>query len=204
MKTTLSSIIFNQILILVSLILSACSGYVDDVISLQEDIKRTSRATVKYDYPHVYEIINNYDIYDDMWDAWYTMYRQQTDDYRFEVGFYIYYDVEKQYLYTSELFYGPKVYYRDDDLNCASLKYGEITNKEHLCAFFHCHPPYRSYTELRPLGVSEMDIKMANELGIPGILMDYDNTGYINGYFDYDELLPIIIPFGPERKANRK
>ena len=205
MKTILSSIKCSKILILVSLFLSACSGYVDDVISLQEeDMERTSRATVQYDYPNVWEIINDYDIYNDMWDAWYTMYRKQTDEYRFEVGFYIYYDESKQKLYTGDLFYGPKLYYKDHDLNCASLTYGEITNKDHLCAFFHCHPPYKSYTEVRPLGPSDKDKETAYKLGIPGILIDYDSERYINANFEYDDMIPLILNFGPERRANRE
>lgn len=72
------------------------------------------------------------------------------------------------------------------------------------CAFFYCHPPYKSYTEVRPLGPSNKDKETAYKLGIPGILIDYDSEGYINANFEYDDMIPLILNFGPERRANRE
>lgn len=181
--------------------MSSCSGYEEEIIKEQEKSQDVSRS-MNYDYPSVWEIVNDSDLYDDLWDIWYSMYRKQTSEYRMEAGCYIYYNFSTGKPYCGEVFYGPKVYYNEDYSTCASLTYGQVVNETKLCAFFHCHPPYRSYKSHRPVGPSDADIQAAYLLGVPGILMDYSGAGYVDAYFDYDHTLPGFINFGPERKAS--
>lgn len=130
--------------------------------------------------------------------AWKEMLSHCTNHVRLEIGFYIYYNRDKNNYTIGEWKYGPLVTYAEE---CAYIDMGKPVNDYTVCAFFHCHPP--SYTiKGRPTGASKEDEALAYKLGIPGIVYDYC-AEYVDYLFPYNELKDNPCPyiFGPRQRS---
>ncbi|WP_305152375.1 hypothetical protein [uncultured Duncaniella sp.] len=183
--------IFLIFLAISSLSLNSCNDKED----MKEDMP--SRSTVEYQYPHVYDIVNNIKVDNEMCKAWDRMLSYANDMSRREIGFYIYYS--DGYYWFSEWFYGPNTSYESE--KSPIVKYGDVENENALCAFFHCHTPYYGVGS-RGTGPSEKDIEAAQLLGVPGILYDY-NAESVSWFFPYEDSLPMPYFFGDKRRPNR-
>ena len=177
--------------VLLSLFLTSCN---DDI---EEPSEYKGRSTEDFQYPHVYDIVNNLRVDNEMCRAWDRMLSYVNDNSRLEIGFYIYYD--KGDYWFSEWFYGPNTSYESEI--SPIIKYGDVENKNALCAFFHCHTPYYGVGS-RGTGPSDKDKEAAQILGVPGILYDY-NAESISWFFPYEDSLPMPYFFGYMRRPNR-
>lgn len=92
--------------VLLSLFLTSCN---DDI---EEPSEYKGRSTEDFQYPHVYDIVNNLRVDNEMCRAWDRMLSYVNDNSRLEIGFYIYYD--KGDYWFSEWFYGPNTSYESE------------------------------------------------------------------------------------------
>lgn len=184
--------------------LISCEGTMEDSALVENSLVYDNVEKDSYIYPNKIEIQTDSKVVVKMFDAWHEMLDIQTMHYRIEVGFYIYYDFFNKQFYFSELFYGPKIYYKDDykEDNKATMKYGDIVKESELCAFFHCHTPYYGMSYTRETGYSAADEEMANILGIPGLLFDY-GPKFVTGIYNYVDMEPQIYDFGPFRRTRK-
>lgn len=189
--------IYNVIIAILLLPLTACHD-VDD-ISIPNSSERlgASRSGQVLEYPTAEEIWNSDEFFYAATAAWDKMLTYVTETSRREIGFYIYYNHSSNTYTIGEWSYGPLVPYAGGEPAYVNL--GTPLFPLKLCAFFHCHAPYYGPGH-REGGPSQADINVANQLGVPGLLLDYNYDYLWPGYpYEYDS--PIIYTFGPEQRA---
>lgn len=197
----------TTIFILYFISLSSCSNNIIEDIEESEELLSlssrigNSRNGVEHVFPNLEKIALAPVVVTQMDKAWEKMLALVVPySYRQEVGFYIYYDHEKRDFWVGDLIIGPKVSYKSYDPACLEL--GKVENNLQVCAFFHCHTPwYNTKDDLyRPTGVSDKDIEAAFRMNLPGLLYDYQPP-YISDLDPYEEMHPVLTPFGPEKRS---
>lgn len=190
-------------LVAVTFIVTSCNSDSEDFVLNNKSNSRSIEVEplyISYVYPSVSEIINDPTVYNAMFIAWYETLSFATEEGRREVGFYIYCNLVTKKLSVGETVYGPFVKY--DAGTPASVRLGDPTDKETVCAFFHTHTPltFCPFEAYRNTGPSEDDIAFAQSSGLPGIVYDYLRIKIWSGHSPTDDAK--LYTFGVTRRKN--
>lgn len=185
-------------LITVVFLFTSCSNDENILSSENHDGVNPSEVTI-YKFPNVDEIASSQEFEQAALAAWEEMLTYSTPQHRREIGFYIYYDRDKNSYEIGDWIYGPLEPYSSH--KPSSIVFGEALFPNKVCAFFHCHPPYLSYPG-RGTGPSQSDIDAADKLGLPGLLLDF-SADYIDVFHIYEADGPFLHKFGPTSRGDQ-